>query len=162
VLAIYKWLAKKKDSIVVAGAAGIITLFAVPVNMGVQNWDDHDRSNRYTARDFAENYLQSCAPNSIIFTNGDNDTFPLWYAQEVEGVRTDVRVVNLSLFNTDWYIDQMKRKAYEADPIPNSFTHDQYAQGTRDMLPYVALFKDRKYLKDVWQQLALPHQTILP
>ncbi len=149
VMAIYKWLAKKKDSVVIAGAIGVVTLFAVPINMGAQNWDDHDRSNRYTARDFAENYLQSCAPNSIIFTNGDNDTFPLWYAQEVEGVRTDVRVVNLSLFNTDWYIDQMKRKAYESDPIPNSFTHDQYAQGTRDYLPYVAMFKDRKYLKDV-------------
>ncbi len=149
VLGIYKWLAKKKDSAVIAGAVGIIALFAVPINMGAQNWDDHDRSNRYTARDFAENYLQSCAPNSIIFTNGDNDTFPLWYVQEVEGVRTDVRVVNLSLFNTDWYIDQMKRKAYEADAIPNSFTHDQYAQGTRDMLPYMELFKDRKYLKDV-------------
>ncbi|HIE16368.1 MAG TPA: DUF2723 domain-containing protein, partial [Bacteroidales bacterium] len=132
VLAIYKWLVTKKDSTVIAGAIGVVTLFAVPVNMGVQNWDDHDRSNRYTARDFAENYLQSCAPNSIIFTNGDNDTFPLWYAQEVEGVRTDVRVVNLSLFNTDWYIDQMKRKAYDSQPIPNSFTHDQYVQGTRD------------------------------
>ena len=149
VLAIYKWLVKKKDSAIVAGTVGVVTLFAVPVNMGSQNWDDHDRSNLYTAHDFAENYLQSCAPNSIIFTNGDNDTFPLWYDQEVEGIRTDVRVVNLSLFNTDWYIDQMKRKAYEADAIPNSFTHDQYAQGTRDMLPYVELFKDRKYLKDV-------------
>lgn len=149
VLAIYKWLVTKKDSTVIAGAIGVVTLFAVPVNMGVQNWDDHDRSNRYTARDFAENYLQSCAPNSIIFTNGDNDTFPLWYAQEVEGVRTDVRVVNLSLFNTDWYIDQMKRKAYDSQPIPNSFTHDQYVQGTRDYLPYVELFKDRKFLKDV-------------
>jgi len=149
VLAIYKWLIKKKDSAIIAGTVGIITLFAVPINMGAQNWDDHDRSNCYTARDFAENYLQSCAPNAIIFTNGDNDTFPLWYAQEVEGIRTDVRVVNLSLFNTDWYIDQMKRKAYEADAIPNSFIHNQYAQGTRDILPYVELFKDRKYLKDV-------------
>ena len=149
VLAIYKWLVKKKDSAIIAGTVGVVTLFAVPINMGAQNWNDHDRSHLYTVHDFAENYLQSCAPNSIIFTNGDNDTFPLWYDQEVEGIRTDVRVVNLSLFNTDWYIDQMKRKAYESNPIPNSFTHDQYAQGTRDMLPYVALFKDRKYLKDV-------------
>ncbi|GAB4286592.1 MAG: DUF2723 domain-containing protein [Marinilabiliales bacterium] len=120
-----------------AGIATAACFFAVPFLMANQNWDDHDRSGRYTARDFAKNYLESCAPNAIIFTNGDNDTFPLWYAQEVEGVRTDIRVVNLSLLNTDWYIDQMKRKAYESDPVPFSLTQDQYVQGKRDYIPII-------------------------
>lgn len=104
----------------------------VPAIMASEGWDDHDRSDKYSARDFAKNYLDSCAPNSIIFTNGDNDTFPLWYVQEVEGYRTDIRVVNLSLLNTDWYIDQMKRKAYDGEAVPFSMEKDQYRQGTRD------------------------------
>jgi len=106
------------DERVSATLAGVICFFAVPVVMGIQNWDDHDRSGRYLARDVSFNYLNSCAPGAILFTNGDNDTFPLWYAQEVEGVRTDVRVCNLMLLNTDWYIDQMKFKTYESDPLP--------------------------------------------
>jgi len=111
----------------------------VPLLMAFENRDDHDRSGRYTARDFAGNYLNSCAPDAILFTNGDNDTFPLWYAQEVEGIRTDVRVVNLSYLGGDWYIDQMKIKAYESDPVPFSLSKDKYIQGTRD----VVLFNEK-------------------
>ena len=105
----------------------------VPAQMASQNWDDHDRTNRTTTRDFGYNYLISCAPNAIIFTNGDNDTFPLWYLQEVEGVRRDVRVCNLSYLQTDWYIDQMRRDAYESKALPISWKRYQYVQGTRDI-----------------------------
>ncbi len=112
----------------------VITL-PIPILMGVQGWDDHDRSGRYTAQALALNYLQSCDGNSVIFTNGDNDTFPLWYLQEVEGVKTDVRVCNLSLLNTDWYTEQMTRKAYGSEPLPISFTEEQFRQnGYRDYL----------------------------
>ena len=104
--------------------AGVIGLF-VPLVMGIQGWDDHDRSERTFAHDLSTNYLESCGPNGILFTNGDNDTFPLWYMQEVEGVRTDVRVANLSLMQTDWYTDQMKMKAYESEPLPIKFREDQ-------------------------------------
>jgi hypothetical protein len=134
VLAIYEFLKKYMPDATSAGIASGLALLLVPVIMGAQNWDDHDRSNRYTCRDFGANYLKTCAPNAIIFTNGDNDTFPLWYNQEVEGVRTDVRVCNLSYFQTDWYVDQMKSKAYESAPLPISFTHDQYVQGKRDVV----------------------------
>lgn len=116
-------------------ATALITLacIAVPIQMGAENWDDHDRSDRFTCRDFGYNYLMSLAPNAIIFTNGDNDTFPLWYLQEVEGVRTDVRVCNLSYLQTDWYIDQMRREAYKSEPLPISWKRYQYVQGTRDV-----------------------------
>ncbi|MBO7379703.1 MAG: DUF2723 domain-containing protein [Bacteroidales bacterium] len=112
---------------VLAGAAASVLCLLVPVQMVGQTWDDHDRSGRYTARDFGRNYLSSLEPNAIIFTNGDNDTFPLWYAQEVEGYRTDVRVCNLSYLQTDWYINQMKSQAYDSDPLPIELRRDQYA-----------------------------------
>lgn len=131
---LHEKLAGKLSPAIGAVAITIVCLFAVPVLMASENWDDHDRSNRYTTIELAKSYLEACAPNAILFTNGDNDTFPLWYAQEVEGVRTDVRVCNLSLLNTDWYIDQMKRKAYDSDPLPISMTQDQYRDGTRDYL----------------------------
>lgn len=116
------------------GAAVTLLAFAAPFVMGFYGWDDHNRAKRETGLAMAVNYLESLQPNAIIFTNGDNDTFPLWYAQEVEGIRTDVRVVNLSLLNTDWYIDQMKRKQYESDPVPFKMSEEKYRQGTRDVL----------------------------
>ena len=121
-----------KLSPVAAGSVATLLSLFVPIQMGAQNWDDHDRSGRYVCRDFGSNYLQSCEPNAIIFTNGDNDTFPLWYAQEVEGIRTDVRVCNTSYLQTDWYINQMKKQAYESAPLPISWQPEDYVMGTRD------------------------------
>lgn len=124
----------QKIQIISAFLIFVISLGLVPGIMAQQNWDDHDRSHRYTALAVAKNYLDSCAPNAIIFTLGDNDTFPLWYAQEVEGYRTDVRVCNLSLLNTSWYIDQMKRQAYNSAPLPISMTWDTYKDGSREQI----------------------------
>ncbi|MDT8411004.1 MAG: DUF2723 domain-containing protein [Vicingaceae bacterium] len=132
VYALYEILGKKIQRLTSAGLVTTFCLLAVPVLMANQNWDDHDRSKRYTARDFAKNYLNSCAPNAILFTNGDNDTFPLWYVQDVEGFRTDVRVVNLSLLNTDWYIEQMRRKAWDSDGIPQMLPDHKIRQNTND------------------------------
>ncbi|MBR2475110.1 MAG: DUF2723 domain-containing protein [Bacteroidaceae bacterium] len=132
VLGIYsiikKYLLKDRDNSVVALATAILCLF-VPVQMAAQNWDDHDRSGRYAARDFGKNYLSCVEENGIIFTNGDNDTFPLWYVQETEGYRTDVRVCNLSYLQTDWYIDQMKSQAYESTPLPIEMDRSRYGNG---------------------------------
>ena len=134
VFAIYEKLSSFSKTSLLAPIVSLVCLIAVPGILISQNWDDHDRSKRETAHAMAIQYLESCDPNAIIFTIGDNDTFPLWYAQEIEGVRRDVRVVCTSLFNVDWYIDQMKRKAYESAPIPSSLTHEQYKYGTRDYI----------------------------
>ena len=142
VLALFEALSKIAPEKIAAPVAGLICFFAVPVVMGTANWDDHDRSGRYLTRDVAFNYLNSCAPNAILFSNGDNDTFPLWYAQEVEGMRTDIRVCNLMLLNTDWYINQMKDKAYESDPLPVTLPVKKYYDGINNQVFIIEKTKD--------------------
>lgn len=148
VLAIYESLKKYMKEQPSALLATLVCLF-IPAIMAAENWDDHDRSNSYVARDFAYNYLNSCEKDGVIFTNGDNDTFPLWYIQEVEGVRTDVRVICLPYLITDWYIDQMKSKYYDSKPVPFSLEKDQYITGKRDQIPVYEQFKDYKELSQV-------------
>ncbi|WP_027393426.1 glycosyltransferase family 117 protein [Aquimarina latercula] len=125
-----------------------ICLLAVPVLLAAQNWDDHDRSNRYTAQAMAKMYLQSCQKDAILFTIGDNDTFALWYAQDIEEYRTDVRTVNTSLFATDWYIDQMKKAAYDGKPIPSQLTHEFYRFGNNDAIYYKPVTNDTMLIKN--------------
>jgi len=145
VFAIYDFIQKRnllKNQVYTASLAGIVGA-VVPLLMISQGWNDHDRSGKTTAHDLALNYLESCEKNGIMFTNGDNDTFPLWYMQEVEGKRTDVRVCNLSLMGTDWYTNQMKMKAYESDPLPIKFREDQilmYA-GNTDQIYFLSLLE---------------------
>ena len=136
VLALKEWIFDKITPKNGAVAATAVCLLGAPVIMGAQGWDDHDRSTKMVAHDIAIDYLESCAPNAILFTYGDNDTYPLWYIQEVENVRPDVRLVNLSLFDTDWYIDGMKRKQNESEPLPISMRPSQYVQGVRDVMYY--------------------------
>ncbi len=124
-----------KDGKIAAVLVTVVTLFLVPGIMAQQGWDDHDRSGKYAARDFAFNYLASCDPNAVLITFGDNDTFPLWYSQEVEEYRTDVRVVNHMLASGSWYVQQMFRKAYESDPLPLTLTEKQYEKGVNDYVP---------------------------
>ncbi len=137
VLAIYDMLKKKikGNDVAVAGVVGVACLL-VPIQMASQTWDDHDRSGRYTCRDFGQNYLMTLQDkgNPIIFTNGDNDTFPLWYNQETEDVRTDARVCNLSYLQTDWYIDQMKRPAYDSPSVPITWPRIDFCSGTNDYI----------------------------
>ena len=138
VAAIYEFLkSKKMPGIPAALATTLICLF-VPYMMGKAGWDDHNRHGRFMARDFASNYLQSCPPNAILFTQGDNDTYPLWYAQEVEGIRTDVRIVNLSLLGVDWYIDFLHRASNKSGSVPffKDFTEDKYRGNSRDMIQF--------------------------
>jgi hypothetical protein len=135
-------------------------LLAAPVLMASQNWDDHDRSGKYTAVAMAKAYLNSCDRNAILFTIGDNDTFPLWYAQEIEGVRTDVKIVNTSLFMTDWYIDQMKTKTYESNPLPISFTHDQYVGDKLDYVAHIPKVDTRWEIKDFLNFIKNPKSTV--
>ena len=137
-----------------------LCLIAVPLLMGVQNWDDHDRSNRYTAQSLSRSYLESVQKDkgAMIFTIGDNDTFALWYAQDIEGFRTDVRTINSSLLGTDWYIDQMKRKTYESEPIPSQMTHDLYAYGVRDVIRYQPVLDSVRWdIKDFMNWIASDH-----
>jgi len=148
VYAIYDLLKASIKTKLLAPAITLVCIIIVPGVLAANNWDDHDRSGKYTTESMARKYLESCAPNAILFTIGDNDTFPLWYLQEIEGVRTDVRVVNTSLFQTDWYIDQMKRKAYDSDPIPSQLTHNQYRGGTRDVIIRREITKDTIPIKD--------------
>jgi hypothetical protein len=136
VAAIADMLRKKLSASSAGIAASVLGLLAAPVLMAKENWDDHDRSEKTTARDFAADYLESCAPNAILFTYGDNETYPLWYVQEVEGVRPDVRLVNLSLLGTDWYIRQMKKKVNEADALPITMPDNKFVQGVRDVVRY--------------------------
>ena len=135
VAAIINWLERKlkKENLVLAGLVGLAGLF-VPIQMASQTWDDHDRSDRYCCRDFGQNYLMTLQEkgNPIIFTNGDNDTFPLWYNQDTEGVRTDARVCNLSYLQTDWYIDQMVRPAYDSPSLPITWKRLEYCAGTNE------------------------------
>ena len=134
----------KSEKMAVAMTAIVsIACLLVPVQMASQTWDDHDRSGRYTCRDFGQNYLMSLQQenNPIIYTNGDNDTFPLWYNQDVEGVRTDARVCNLSYLQTDWYIDQMRRPAYDSPSVPISWERIEYCSGTNE---YVRVEPDMK------------------
>ena len=144
VFALFQYLKHFGNKKTIAIAVSVISLVAVPTLMATENWDDHDRSNRYTTRLNAQAYLESCDTNAIMFTIGDNDTFPLWYMQEVEGIRRDIKLVNTSLFATDWYIDQMKRATYEAPPIPSQLTHDKYKTGSLDVAYHIPhpQFKD--------------------
>jgi hypothetical protein len=136
VFSIYEGLRNKLSSKILVPLVSIACLFAVPVLMASENWDDHDRSNRYSTLTMAKKYLDSVDENAILFTIGDNDTFALWYAQEIEGYRTDVRVVNTQLFATDWYIDQMRRKAYKSEPLKTYLEHENYSYGTNEAVWY--------------------------
>ena len=148
VYAIYEMIKEKVASKLVGPVVIASTLLVAPILMATQNWDDHDRSGKYTAIAMAKNYLDSCDQNGILFTIGDNDTFPLWYAQEIEGYRTDVKIVCTSLLMTDWYIDQMKMKTYKSDGLPISFNHQQYVADNRDVIIFNKKVDSRWDLKD--------------
>lgn len=138
VMQIKDWLARFTGQGIANASAALVCLLAVPVLMAAEEWDDHDRSKKQTARDLAKNYLESCAPNAILFSFGDNDTYPLWYAQEVEGIRTDVRVINYSLLGIDWYINQLRYKVNQSAPIDVIWSAEQIEGGKRD---YVRFFE---------------------
>ena len=152
VLCLIDWMQKyfKTKEIPAVIVVGVLTTLLVPGIMAQQNWRSHDRSGKYAARDFGQNYLVSCDKQGILFTNGDNDTYPIWYNQEVEGVKTDVRNVNLELAGGPWYINQLYNKNYESDPLPITLSPDQYQQGTNDAVPYNDMgIKGAVELKDI-------------
>ncbi|MEO6175220.1 MAG: DUF2723 domain-containing protein [Flavobacterium circumlabens] len=153
---IQKYIAPKLAGPIIIAAS----LLAAPVLMASQNWDDHDRSGKYTAVAMAKAYLTSCDKDAILFTIGDNDTFPLWYAQEIEGVRTDVKIVNTSLFMTDWYIDQMKAKSYESEPLPISFTHAEYVGDKLDYVAHIPKIETRWNINDFISFIKNPKSTV--
>ncbi|MDR1172185.1 MAG: DUF2723 domain-containing protein [Bacteroidales bacterium] len=163
VAAIYDMLSRK---IPVKGAAVAACLLSIsiPAVLVQQNCHDHDRSGRYITRDIAYNYLNSCAPNAILFTVGDNDTFPLWYLQEVEGVRTDVRVVNLMLLRADWYISQMKLASYDSPPLPVTLPEEKYLRGRRDVVYAINRFQDTIPLQQALDFIDSddPHTKLIP
>ncbi|MBQ3926701.1 MAG: DUF2723 domain-containing protein [Bacteroidaceae bacterium] len=155
-----KWLSKKMEKRmagIIAGAVGLVPAVAVPAQMVSQTWDDHDRSDRYMCRDFGLNYLETIPHDGVIYTNGDNDTFPLWYNEDTEGNRTDVRVCNLSYLQTDWYIDQMKRPAYsgenQSSPLPILWKRYQYTAGKHEMIDVNPEVGGGMTVKDIVQQL---------
>lgn len=134
------WIIEKLNKYMnrnMATIGALITgLLAGPVLLASENWDDHDRSDRYLGISFAKNYLNSCAPNAILFTNGDNDTYPLWYAQNVEGYRTDVRIINMSLLSTDWYSNALRKKVFQSDPLPMTSNTEQMVAGKREYIRF--------------------------
>lgn len=152
---------KKKE--LAAIAVSVVSLLAVPVVMAKEGWKAHDRSGKYAARDFAKNYMVQCQSDAILFTNGDNDTFPLWYVQEVEGFRTDMRVVNYMLSSGDWYVHQLGKKVYDSDRLPLTLTPEQYNKGINEYLPVVDRIKGPIELKEVIKFVANESdQTKLP
>ncbi len=153
VFAIFDKLRKVTSAGVALPVTVVLTLI-VPVLMAAENYDDHDRSGKYAARDFAANYLNSCDKNAILITNGDNDTFPLWYAQEVENIRTDVRVVNYMLSSGDWYVHQLARKIYDSDPLKFQLTPQQYNKGVNEVLPVYEQTTARVDIRDVMNFIA--------
>ena len=159
VAAIYAWASEKMNKTVAASAITAVCL-GVPALMAAENWDDHDRSNRYTAVEMAKNYLNSVGPNGVLVTHGDNDTFPLWYAQEVENVRTDVRIANTSLLGTDWHIDQMKYAMNESAPLDLTVGPRQYLYGTNEFV-YIYDTRDTPiYISDVMDIFKHPKAKI--
>jgi hypothetical protein len=155
VYAIYDWILQYLKPKVAIPIVLVSSFLVSPVVLAKENWDDHDRSNKYTALAMAKAYLDSCEPNAILFTIGDNDTFPLWYMQEIEGYRTDIRIVCTSLFMTDWYIDQMKLKTHNSDPIPSSFNREQYKGNVRDYSLFVERTEEPLLLSELLKFVAL-------
>ena len=153
VAAFYSAIRKIWKGAVPATLITLISILLVPGILASQNWDDHDRSGRYMTRDYAKNYLESCAPNAILFTYGDNDTFPLWYVQEVEGVRPDIKIINIGYLGMDWYITQHRMASNDAAPIPFSFDESKYYMGRRDVVLFQERFENSVELSEAMEFL---------